>query len=279
MENQLQYTLTPHSVTIIKGTEGKVFTSEHTLFDKIKEAIFNNNLVYLDEVAYGLEKVIKKAYVGFEVKEDVVFIDGEELPTALGRRLVNLADEGQPYDYVLNFWRLLNKNTSYQSIQTCYNFIEKNHLPFYNDGSGRVVAYKAVRDDFFDKYSGKIKYEIGSTVEMERRLINDDSRKLCATGMHIGSKNYAQTYGSGSTDRLLEVLIDPADVVSVPSTDGSEAKMRVCKLIVLREIPKNEPQDMSQVWRPSEDEEDDDVDDYDDDFDDDDEEYDDDDDY
>jgi hypothetical protein len=59
----------------------------------------------------------------------------------------------------------------------------------------------------------------------------------CAPGLHIGTYNYAHgTYG-GAGSIVLAVLVDPADVVSVP-TDHNNQKCRCCAFKVLSTVTK-----------------------------------------
>jgi hypothetical protein len=54
--------------------------------------------------------------------------------------------------------------------------------------------------------------------------------------LHCAGWNYLPHFGSGSesTDRIVIVKVNPADVIAVPN-DYNNAKMRVCKMEVLRE--------------------------------------------
>jgi len=54
----------------------------------------------------------------------------------------------------------------------------------------------------------------------------------CHTGLHVGTYAYASNFGQGA---LLEVQVNPRDVVSVP-TDCSAAKMRTCRYVVVDTI-------------------------------------------
>jgi hypothetical protein len=62
---------------------------------------------------------------------------------------------------------------------------------------------------------------------MARDLVNDDRNSACSVGLHVGTFGYAESFA----EQMLVVLVDPADVVSVP-TDSNAQKMRVCRLYV-----------------------------------------------
>jgi mRNA-degrading endonuclease RelE of RelBE toxin-antitoxin system len=54
----------------------------------------------------------------------------------------------------------------------------------------------------------------------------------CASGLHAGTYEYAKMYASGA---LLKVVINPRDVVSVP-TDSDAQKLRVSRYRVVETI-------------------------------------------
>ena len=76
--------------------------------------------------------------------------------------------------------------------------------------------------------------EVGETIEVARRCVDDNKDNHCSYGLHIGSYDYASGW-SGSGGRLLLVEFDPQDAVSVP-TDCSYQKLRVSKYKVVADI-------------------------------------------
>jgi hypothetical protein len=88
------------------------------------------------------------------------------------------------------------------------------------------LAYKGVRDDYTDWYSGRFSNNIGEVLEMNRNQVCDDANLGCSSGFHAGTHDYAKGYGDGG--HLMMVEISPTDVVSVPH-DSDCQKLRVCK--------------------------------------------------
>lgn len=171
---------------------------------------------------------------------DVTF-DGETLmyknrvmEGALSSRLVKMFNEGFPIAHLLNFVDRLNKNPSYRAIQELYGFLEANSLPITTDGY--FLAYKRVRDDYKDVYSGTMDNSVGAVVEMPRSEVDDDRDRTCSAGLHFCGYSYLQHF-SGS--RIVVLKIDPADVVSIPS-DYNNQKGRACRYTVVEEIENTE---------------------------------------
>lgn len=95
-------------------------------------------------------------------------------------------------------------------------------LPLAEDGD--ILAKKIVRPDFYDHYSGKVKYAIGEETTMPREKCHFDRRTDCGSGLHWGNRSY--NFGNPG-DPVLLVKIDPRDVTSVPYGEGKGRSWRV----------------------------------------------------
>jgi hypothetical protein len=136
-----------------------------------------------------------------------------------------------PFEPLVKFLENLMQNPSYRARKELYAFLEHEALPITEDG--HFLAYKAVRSDFMDIFSGTIYNGIGSVVKMQRSNVDDDCNRGCSSGLHAGSIDYVRGYGNDSS-RFLIVKINPANVVSVPSEDSR--KLRTCEYVVVSEF-------------------------------------------
>jgi hypothetical protein len=93
------------------------------------------------------------------------------------------------------------------------------------------LAYKGIRSDWLDKYSGTIKNNIGATICFERNQVDDNRENECSFGLHVGTLAYVRGY---CTERVIRVKVNPADCISVPR-DHSAQKLRVCRYEILAE--------------------------------------------
>jgi ribosomal protein S27AE len=112
-----------------------------------------------------------------------------------------------------------------------FKFLEHNGHPITTEGN--FIAYRAVRGDFLDKHTGTMNNAVGNVVEVPRSQVDDNPNNVCSHGLHVATLEYAKGFGT-SGDRLLDVEVDPSDVVAVP-TDYNGTKMRVCKFKVVAE--------------------------------------------
>jgi hypothetical protein len=170
--------------------------------------------------------------------DGLVHVAGKPCPDTLSNRILEFRDEGLPIEPLVNFAKKANKNPSYHSRQQLFEFLDKNKHPITDDGN--FIAYKKVRNDFLDIYSGTFDNTPGNVVEMNRADVNDDPTQTCSNGLHVSAFNYCcHSYGSVGQP-ILEVEVDPADVVSVP-VDYNGEKMRVCRYKVLGVVEEPNP--------------------------------------
>jgi hypothetical protein len=168
-----------------------------------------------------------------EVKNGKVLYDGEEVHGAISKRILEFMSKGLPFQPLVNFLDNLMENPSMQSQTELYDFLEHQYLPITEDG--HFLAYKAVRNDYKDKYAGTFDNRVGSICEMRRAKVDDNRGVGCSQGLHAGALNYVASYGSvDSGDKIVIVKINPKDVVSVPNDCNCE-KLRTCRYEVVGE--------------------------------------------
>lgn len=163
--------------------------------------------------------------------------DGSERPLhgSLIDRLIKMRDQGFDVLPLTNFLERLMLNPSKTAVDELFLFMEPSELPITSDGF--VIAYKMVREDYTSIHDSKFMNKVGTWVSMDRNEVDENRDRTCSVGLHFCSKAYLNSYGSGnsSTDRLLLLKIDPADVVSIPS-DYNNAKGRACRYYILQDI-------------------------------------------
>lgn len=176
-----------------------------------------------------------------------LFFDGDPVANALALHIIKVMDSGAPeaeWKAYLRFWEKASANPSTRSQDELFLFIEKHGLLLTPDGD--AVFYKGT------DYNGKstragygivdgvefenahLQNKVGSVVEIPRSMVDDNRGIACSVGLHVGDFSYASTFGNG---KLFTVLVNPRDVVSVPS-DHNDRKIRVCRYTVVEENTK-----------------------------------------
>ena len=169
----------------------------------------------------------------FKVSDGVITFQDEPIHTLIQERLFRHMKEGFPTLPLANFTRNQADNPSSWVADQLYPFIEKGNLPITEDGC--FLAYKRIRSDWTDVYSGTVNYSLGAVVEMPRQKVDDNRDRTCSYGLHACSLDYL-AYFSG--DRIVAVKINPRDVVSVPA-DYHDTKLRCCRMEVVAELDNN----------------------------------------
>ena len=226
------------NITLVLNGEQFFIVKEDSSYDKVRQALSDNASAEELLVLVDKEKEVAD-YVhstDIQIKNGCVFYNGEEVHNTLTDRILTFMKEGLPVAPLVNFLEKLMQNPSYSARQELFDFLEHKHLPVTEDGD--FLAYKAVNSTYMDKYTGKFSNAIGSYVEMVRWNVDDDRGHGCASGLHAGTLEYVQSYGSfhdgDGADKCIIVKINPTDVVSVP-TDSNCQKLRTCKYLVLRD--------------------------------------------
>lgn len=260
-ENNVSFVFTDNSVTVSFPVEQQDGSREF-----VTKQVLNGTEEYKDVVAAikdgrwndiaGLispeQKILEFSEGYIRVENGVIIIDDKEVPAELSERIIKFANEGLPYMSLVNFFRNLQLNPSFRSVKQCFQFLEANHYPL--TPSGCFVGYKKVKKckeersmlvpdgtggevevpankamKLTDGYTGTFDNTPGQTVSMPRNEVDEDPDATCSNGLHVASYDYAHNYGG---DVMIEVKVNPRDVVAVPSDHGA-AKMRVCEYLSL----------------------------------------------
>ena len=189
---------------------------------------FENNPVEDKPVFKHLDIVSGKV----TVRDGKVYYNDQLQCDGIAATINNLIAEGLPFTGMLKFLERLYNSTSWRVREQLPKWIGFDGLVVTEDGY--LLAYKAVRADWWDKWTGKTHRNIlGSVQSMDRGKVCDDPQNACAPGLHAGSLVFVAGYGCGD-DHIIIVKIDPSDIVCIPY-DSSDQKMRVCKYEVIAE--------------------------------------------
>ena len=221
------------NLTLVLNNQSYQILPDHINYKLILEKLPSATAEELLEVV-DVQKAVASFSDGLvEIKNGQVLYEGEEVHGSISKRILEFMSKGLPFQPLVNFLNNLMENPSMQSQKELYDFLEHENLAITSDG--HFLAYKAVRNDFKDKYRGTFDNSIGNVVTMQRAKVDDDRGRGCSNGLHAGALNYVASYGSvDNGDRIVIVKINPRDVVSVP-TDCNCEKLRTCRYEVMAE--------------------------------------------
>lgn len=244
---QVPYITSENSLTIF--WDGKPYTlrKENANFELAKKALLEARYDDLGDLL-DIKKSIENFVQGdIEVKDEVVYYKGHRLHGVVVDKLIDMLRSGmRDSTPITNFITRLQANPSANSVAELYTFLGYKSLP--TTPEGKVLGYKGVQSDYWSATGNadtivvqgetnerhQILNEVGATIEVARRCVDDNKDNHCSFGLHVGSFDYASGW-SGEDGKLLLVEFDPADAVSVP-TDCNFQKLRVSKYNVIADI-------------------------------------------
>ena len=244
---QVPYITSENSLTIF--WDGKPYTlrKENANFELAKKALLEARYDDLGDLL-DIKKSIENFVQGdIEVKDEVVYYKGHRLHGVVVDKLIDMLRSGMKDSTpITNFITRLQANPSANSVAELYTFLGYKSLP--TTPEGKVLGYKGVQSDYWSSTGNadtivvqgetnerhQILNEVGATIEVARRCVDDNKDNHCSFGLHVGSFDYASDW-SGHDGKLLLVEFDPADAVSVP-TDCNFQKLRVSKYNVIADI-------------------------------------------
>ena len=247
-EEDFKYVKTNRSITVHFNGDSKTAIKGDSLYDKLAEAIANKNW---DEVP-GLMSpdmfVASASNQQMKVEDGQVYVMTEvngwwPVPSDFNSTIVEYMNKNIPFDRLVKFAVNLSENPSPRSVEQLFLFLSKNN--FQITPEGKFVAYKSVRADFKDTYTGTFDNSPGKEVKMDRAEVNDDPTVTCHKGLHVASFLYSSTIYKG--DVLLYVEVNPKDVVAVP-VDYNNQKMRTCGYKVLGIVPNQISEFKSKLY-------------------------------
>jgi len=234
--------ITSTGATIFVG--GKLYnvTPDHINFRAICEAITAGTLDLIPDLVDLRAKVarwMRTAFSGdFQLEGSQLRYKTYTFGEAVTTKALSMIDAGNNAKPLLNFLAKVCNNPSHAAREELLLFCEANGFMITSEGN--IVAYKAVRDDYLDIYSGKVRYMVGDQPKMDRGAVDDDRNRTCSNGLHFAAHSYAQMFGSGRGGHKMVVEVDPADVVAIPN-DYANQKGRAWTMRVIAEIDNELP--------------------------------------
>lgn len=249
----MQYHLTTdhgHRALLVLFDDGTTATvaGTHPRFDQIATLMLGPDpdpaeLRGLIDIGATIAATLTQLTDRIAVDGNTITFDGQVVDTAITRHLVRMVRSGdEQYRGLARFMQNLADNPSGQSRKQLYTWLHERDMTI--TPSGLFIGYKGVQADPEHHsinsgqatvngvaHTGHIPNRTGALIQMPRSAVNDDRDNGCSTGLHVGTWQYASGFGA----RVLAILVNPRDVVSVPR-DCDHQKLRTCRYRVLGPI-------------------------------------------
>lgn len=245
--SKVTYVISEDFISIVIGNKPFSVNSTHPKFSEVKNYLYECNrqksvidsdfLKNLLDMKENFGKFISPllgTVEGVSIYEDRIQYMEKDIHNGLAKQIISTFLQGFDVEPLIKFFLNLQKNPSNRAVNELFDFLEAaNMISVTPDGC--FLAYKKIRDDYTDIYTGKFDNSPGCICEMDRNDVNDDKTQTCSNGLHFCSYSYLDCFGTGPGNRVVVVKINPADVVSIPA-DYENAKGRCCRYEVVGEI-------------------------------------------
>lgn len=252
------FMMSDSSITIWADEEQETITKSHPEFKTISDLIYESHgspealeMAFTEISKKAQLQVLTRGKIEIDPINARVTYMNHPIPLELMDRIVKAAQSGQDdrLNDLVEFTKRMYQNPYQKVISELYSFLEACDIAI--DPEGYVVAYKVVRGDYTDIFTGTFDNSIGAVCEMPRAFVDNDSKRTCSNGLHVCSKAYIPFFSSTPGCRIVKVKVDPADFVSIPDEywgvdeDGRvKAKARVCKYEVIEDVTDEIKRDM-----------------------------------
>lgn len=229
-----KYIIIPSSIIVYLNGELHTIHETHEHFNEIKKL--------LESGSFDIKTLIDKSgvireYCGNEITVEggIVYFNDKPIHNNITDRIFKMYKKGDDASALINFLKKVANNPNPKIMDQIDRFLQGVYIPIGVDGC--LYAYKAIRPNYTDIYSGKIDNSVGNIVKIDRKDVVDDNNIACGHGLHCGNLEYVKRYGGGKRgkNRLVVVRVDPENIVSVPK-DHHFMKVRCCEYKVVSEV-------------------------------------------
>lgn len=267
----LQFTLIGNTeegqslVVFIPGRAPMVADSGNPYFDRLVEGALagDESVAELFDIAAAAASKFTAVTDRVSVRAGQLYFDGDVVDNALTAQVVRFIEEGyDDWQPLVKFLTNCMDNPNEHSREQMYEWLSRRE--FAIDQDGLLRAYKGVKQDAKGnwtsisqgkavvdgtEYTGAIPNYVGAVVTMPRSEVEFDPSVGCHRGLHVGTFDYANGFAQGA---LLEVKVNPRDIVSVP-TDCDAQKVRTCRYEVVGLFAQERAYEQALVYDADED--------------------------
>lgn len=216
---------------------------DHINYEKLIDALKANDeqkvetlLSIADTIKSNVKNIRGKA-TRILINDDAIFyqdVNGnkEQLHGVLVQKILgDMRKYGQAaIGHLVSFLDNLMKNPRDFVRNELYEFLMSGNIAITEDG--HFLAYKKVRRDFMDIYTGTMDNSPGKLVSIDPEIVDNNRTNTCSRGLHFCTFSYLDHYGHCTDNQILIVKINPRYVHAIPN-DYQNAKGRCSEYYVV----------------------------------------------
>lgn len=236
--------------------DGELYTAIaglHPNFPQIVEALEANpqgeQVVDLFDIQRAVTTKFQRLTDRVVVENGEVLYDGDKVNDVLSQQIMRFVEEGvDDWKPLVAFLENVQANPNANSREQLYLWLKNGDFTITPEGN--FVGYKGcyldngipvstrsapakdqVRVDDEPIVDKPVPNVAGTVVTMPRSVVDPAEGRYCSVGLHVGTWAYA----SGFATHVVEVHVNPRDVVSVTSDSGRQ-KIRCCRYTVIGQV-------------------------------------------
>lgn len=128
----------------------------------------------------------------------------------------------------------VNNSSSNHVVERLFKLLSHNDLYVTDDGE-HVLAWKVVRSDYKDKYTGTMDNSVGQVLSVPHNQVEIDPNKACSKGLHFCAISYIASCYASTGDKLMIVKVPIKNILSIPYDYADASKARSCGYEILAE--------------------------------------------
>jgi hypothetical protein len=244
MTSPVFYTRHDGGVTLMMNGKQSTVPNDHVNFDKIlaalKAKLFDKLPTLMNlAAAVNAQGTVKTKKRVFARNGSIYYLDSHNRESKLDGALVTriMAALGKPAGEkfgtaLIAFLDNIKRNKHKDIRKELYEFLMAGKSPITYDGC--FLAYKKVKNDFFDAYTGTMDNSPGKIVRMPASQVDTNRHNECSVGLHFAALGYMAHYRGGVGERIVIVKVNPKHVHAIP-TDYQFQKGRASEYYVVGE--------------------------------------------
>jgi len=233
--SNLSYMITDKAVTLMLNAKTYTVNAGDDRYDEVVSAIREQREDDIPVILDLKGRLVSESNGGLYLMNGVLRCEEHDVPASLAQRIVAYFNANLDVTPLTNFFSNLRQNPDESGTvkEELHGFLEACNLPITPDGC--FLAYKMVRSNFKDLYTGRMDNSVGKVVEIDRASCDFDRSRTCSRGLHFCSEDYLGCYGTRGSDQVVVVKVNPRDVTSIP-TDYNNAKGRASRYEIVDAI-------------------------------------------
>ncbi len=242
----LSFTIGKSSITVF--IDGSIHTvdSSHANFQPLLDEL-RKPPAERDRGAIKTYSTIRQFITRYEggrirITDAEVLFDEVAVSNYMTQRMLDIVAQGIDIEPWALFMDKVMDNPADYARAELYQWLEAGQMPICPDGD--FIAFKKVRANYTDVFSGLFDNSPGTILEMDREACDPDRDRTCSTGFHFCSAGYLSQYPG---ERVVVVKVNPSNVTAIPS-DYKFTKGRTCRYEVVAEL-SSESAARYGVWR------------------------------